>query len=43
MENQGSSGSAGSHWERVVLGNDVMTASVISGNADFSFLNVAAL
>jgi leishmanolysin len=42
LEDNGSSGSAGSHWERRVFGNEVMTASVIS-NSKYSALTMALL
>lgn len=31
LENQGGSGSKGSHWERTVMGDDFMTASSMHG------------
>lgn len=40
MENEGGSGSAGSHWERAVIENEYMTATAISHDAvitDFTF------
>lgn len=36
LEDEGSSGSLGSHWERIVLENEFMTASGISGDAAIS-------
>ena len=32
MENQGGSGSIGSHWERTILNNEIMNA--VNSNAD---------
>jgi len=37
VENQGSSGSLGSHWERTVLFNEAMTASDIHNPAYSKF------
>lgn len=36
LENQGGSGSAGSHWEKVMIENEFMTASVIKHDAVYS-------
>lgn len=36
LENEGSEGSLGSHWERVILENEYMTASAITSDAAFS-------
>jgi len=30
LENQGGTGSAGSHWERSILHNELMTASIMA-------------
>lgn len=39
LENEGTSGSAGAHWERVLLFNEMMTASSFdySSFSEFSF------
>lgn len=42
IENNGGSGSAGSHWERVILGNEMMTASEIDSSV-FSKFTLALL
>ena len=36
LEDEGTSGSLGSHWERVILENEYMTASGISHDAAIS-------
>jgi len=36
MENEGGKGSAGSHFERYVFGNEMMTASYSPGKTVFS-------
>lgn len=41
MEDEGGSGSKGSHWERTVLGNEGMTASSMAGSV-FSPFTFAA-
>lgn len=42
LENQGGSGTAGSHWERAVLGNEAMTGSEIA-DARYSMFTLAFL
>lgn len=42
LENEGGSGSKGSHWERLLLSNEAMTASDIP-NAAFSKFTLALL
>lgn len=41
MENQGSTGSVGSHWERTVTYDELMTASRIGPTKTFSSLTMA--
>lgn len=36
LENQGGSGSAGSHWEKVMIENEYMTAATIKHDAIYS-------
>ncbi|KAL4503914.1 hypothetical protein ABPG72_022544 [Tetrahymena utriculariae] len=43
MENQGGSGSFGSHWERDLIQNEYMTASAILGHAIISEFTAALL
>ncbi|EGR33995.1 leishmanolysin family protein, putative [Ichthyophthirius multifiliis] len=43
IENQGASGSIGSHWERTIISNEMMTGSVITVNRVFSIFTIAAL
>jgi len=39
MENEGGDGSAGSHFERLVYGNEMMTASYVPGDTVFSIFS----
>ncbi|KAL4454178.1 hypothetical protein ABPG74_012135 [Tetrahymena malaccensis] len=43
IENQGGSGSAGSHWERTVIMNEIMTAQQVSIGATLSQFTIALL
>lgn len=43
MENEGGDGSAGSHFERVILENEYMTASAISHDASLTAFTIAVL
>lgn len=43
LEEYGGTGSAGSHWERVILENEYMTASAISHDAVYSKFTFALL
>lgn len=43
LEDDGSSGSKGAHWERTLFYNDIMTASEIAGDQVWSGLNNALL
>jgi len=40
MENNGGSGSAGSHFERTLFYNEMMTASDVQGNIVFTDFSV---
>lgn len=43
LENQGTGGSSGSHWERTILHNDIMTSSAIYHQLSWSYFNLAIL
>ncbi|KAL4438376.1 hypothetical protein ABPG74_009415 [Tetrahymena malaccensis] len=43
LENQGEGGSQGSHWERDLLGNEFMTASIVYGTYTISKFTAALL
>ena len=43
MENGGGAGTQGSHFEKTMFGNDLMTARDIFTDASFSFFNIALL
>lgn len=43
LENQGSSGSLGSHWERTILQNEMMAAQAINTDSAFSVFTIALL
>lgn len=43
LENQGSSGSLGSHWERTLIQNEIMTAQAISTDSVFTNFTIALL
>lgn len=43
LENQGGGGSMGSHWERDLLGNEFMTASINYGTYTISEFTAALL
>eukprot|EP00756_Hemistasia_phaeocysticola_P015192 Hpha_TRINITY_DN15391_c6_g4::TRINITY_DN15391_c6_g4_i1::g.90889::m.90889/K01404/GP63; leishmanolysin len=43
VENQGGGGSKGSHWERRVLGNELMTSSLQEIESEFSIFTLAYL
>jgi hypothetical protein len=43
LENQGSAGSLGSHWERTILNNEIMNAIASNTDAYFSYFTFALL
>lgn len=43
LETNGGEGSKGSHWERILLQDEIMTASSISGESVFSIFTMALL
>ncbi len=43
VENQGSAGSLGSHWERTILNNEIMNAIASNTDAYFSKFTFALL
>lgn len=43
IENQGGSGSLGSHWERVVIENEIMTASAVNEGSILTKFTAAIL
>lgn len=43
IQNQGASGTAGSHWSRKAIGNEYMTATVMFSNPTISYITLALL
>lgn len=43
LENEGTTGSKGSHWEKAILGNELMTAEASFLHAIFSEFSIALL
>ena len=43
MENEGGPGSEGSHFERTIFYNEIMTASDLAGEFNFSIFSIMLL
>lgn len=43
IENEGGSGSLGSHWEKIAIYNEMMTATAVTGDAVLSVFTIALL